>query len=102
MPRPRWTTPEQFNWLNAQKPAFSQAVDKDATAEFYQKIRQEFCEKWPLSVTQAEIDKEGSAEKAEAAKRDKTNNVCCILVIKYPQGTVLTYLNPEASYDMVP
>jgi hypothetical protein len=76
MPRARWTTADQFTWLEAQKPMFLQAVDKEDTAEFYRQVRKEFWEKWPLpQVTQAEIDKEGSVEKAEAAKKEKTNAV---------------------------
>jgi hypothetical protein len=101
MPRARWTTAEQFNWLEAQMPKFLQAVGRDATSEFYKQTKKDFWEKWPLQpVTQAEIDEAGSVEKAEAPKREKTNSVRRLGLVRLLQDR-MTYLNPEAPLSLV-
>jgi hypothetical protein len=64
MTRQTWTTPEQKEWLEAQKEAFLEAKQNGTTSkEFFPAVSKDFREKWPVpALTSAETSKADSAE----------------------------------------
>jgi hypothetical protein len=77
MPRQKWATKEQEEWLEERNPAFFLANQKKAAAkEFFPLVVQEFRDKWPMpEVTQEEINENGSLELATRVKKIKYDKV---------------------------
>ena len=81
MTHQKWTTDEQEEWLEQQKPAFLKANQKKTAAQdFFPIVVEEFCQKWPVpTVTEQEIVDAGSVKLAKRVKQnkyDKVNNSC--------------------------
>ena len=77
MPRRKWTTPEQEEWLKDRLATFIDAqVNKSTTSTFFPEVIRDWREKWPISEpTAEEIANATSPEVATKKKQNKDEEV---------------------------
>lgn len=68
MGKKRWTTKDQFDWLEALLPGFIQAQRDKTTTQFFEKMYGDWHDKWPVKEpTEDEIETAGGSTEARAS-----------------------------------
>jgi hypothetical protein len=80
MPKKRWTSAEQFSWLEERIPAFIQAQQAKITSTFLEDTHQKWQDKWPIEApTDDELrSARGDVERALAVKHKALEDVSCL------------------------
>jgi hypothetical protein len=66
MPKPQWTTKEQYEWLTERLPDFTAAQEKKSTAKFFGPLYAEWFKDFPNGDPTAEQLAEANGDRAVA------------------------------------
>ena len=71
MPKKTWTSDEQQSWLFAHLTDFRQSQEVKTTPSFFRELYENYHEKWPLSLSDADelSNTDGNEEKAKTLKQ---------------------------------